>query len=78
MKTFLTITFDSEGAKPSDVVERLSMLGFKPAHGNYDFVYDWGNKDSESKVRVEDAVWFGDKVHATLRGSKVLFQLETI
>jgi hypothetical protein len=79
MKTYMTISFDSEGAKPSEVVERLAMLGFKPAQGNYDFVYDWGsNNDSQSDVGVDDAVWFADKVHATLRGSKVLFTLETI
>ena len=74
MKTYLTVTFDSEGAKPSDVVERLAMLGFKPTHGNYDFEYEW----QDPSANVQDAVWFADKVHATLRGSKVAFQIETI
>ncbi len=73
MKTYLTISFDSEGSKPSDVAERLSMLGFKPTQGNYDFVYDWGGN-----ATVEDALWFADKVHATLRGTKVHFKIETI
>ncbi|RLF47596.1 MAG: hypothetical protein DRN20_05765 [Thermoplasmata archaeon] len=73
MKTYLTITFDSEGAKPSEVAERLAMLGFKPTQGNYDFVYEWGRE-----ATIEDALWFADKIHAALRGYRVLFKVETI
>lgn len=72
MITYLKITFSSEGAKPKEVVDRLSTLGFKPTHGNYDFMYEW-----DKKAGVKDAVWFADKVHATLEGMNVLFQIET-
>ena len=72
MKTYLRITFNSEGAKPSEVVSRLQSLGFKPITGDYDFVYVW-----DSSATVEDAIWFADKVHSTLQGYSTIFQIET-
>ena len=72
MKTYITVFFSSEGASPSQVVERLQMLGFKPTQGNYDFVYEWGEKAS-----VQDAVWFADKIQTSLEGMHVRFKTET-
>lgn len=69
----MTVTFHSEGLKPSEVVERLHMLGFKPTYGPYDFEYEWG-KDAS----VKEAIWFADRIHETLKGCKVLFHLETV
>ncbi len=73
MKTYLKVTFYSEGSKPSEIVSALEGLGFKPITGWYDFVYDWGNN-----ATVEDAIWFADKIHETLKGMYVHFQLETV
>ena len=73
MKSYLTITFNSEGMKPSAIVERLHMLGFKPTHGPYDFTYDWGKNAS-----VKEAIWFADKIQEVLKGCNVLFHLETV
>ena len=73
MKTYLKIMFNSEGASPSEVMERLQSLGFRPITGAYDMVYEWDNG-----ATVKDAIWFADKVHETLKGFKVLFELETI
>lgn len=73
MKTYLTVYFSSEGAKPSEVTDALLDLGFKPTKGNYDYVYEWGDvKD------VRDVIWFGDRVHLGLKGYNVRFKLETI
>jgi hypothetical protein len=72
MKTYLTVTFSSEGTKPSEVVARLQSLGFKPITGSYDFVYDW-----DSSATIEEAIWFADKIHATLEGYHTHFQIET-
>ena len=74
MKTYLTIMFNSEGKTPSDVKDQLMNMGFKAAQGNYDFVYDWDDK----ATNVDELVWFADKVHATLKTSKVYFNIETI
>ena len=49
-------------------------MGFKATKGNYDFVYEW-KKDSAD---LEELIWFADKVHSALKGSKVFFKIETI
>ena len=72
MKTYLSVTFNAEGAKPSEVVERLANIGLKPAQGNYDFIYEW-----DKEATLKDAIWFADKIHAELQGTGALFQVET-
>ncbi len=74
MKTYLTIMFNSEGALPSEIKNQLMNMGFKATKGNYDFVYDWG----DDRASVEELVFFADKVHATLKNNKVLFNIETV
>jgi len=74
LKTYLTITFNSEGSKPSEVKNQLLNLGFKTAKGSYDFVYDW----VEEAVTVEELVWFADKVHSALKKHNVFFTIETV
>ncbi len=72
MITYLTVTFSTDGARPSEVVNRLVAIGFKPTRGNYDFAYEW-----DKKARVEDAVWLADKIHETMKGMNVRFRTET-
>ncbi len=74
MKTYLTIMFNSEGSKPSEVKDQLLNMGFKVTKGNYDFVYEW----NEESTNVEDLVWFADKVHSALKRSNVYFTIETL
>jgi len=73
VKTYLTIWFNSEGASPSEVVERLRAMGFKPMRGYYDHVYDW-----KKEVTIEDILQLSDALHETLRGLKVIYKLETV
>ncbi|MEE8322864.1 MAG: hypothetical protein V3R57_04495 [Candidatus Bathyarchaeia archaeon] len=73
MRTYLMIWFNSEGAKPKKVVERLESIGFKPMRGPYDHVYEW-TKDAN----LEKILQLGDIVHNALTGLKVLYKLETI
>ena len=72
MRTYLTVMFSTEGSHPSEVVDRLQMIGFKPCTGNYDFVYEWDNN-----ATLEDTIYFADKVHEVLKGMGVLFSTET-
>jgi len=74
MKTYLKIMFNSEGALPSEVKDSLMNMGFEATKGNYDFVYDWPNNIEE----VDELVFFADKVHAALKNSNVIFNIETI
>jgi hypothetical protein len=73
MKTYLTVMFSSEGASPSEVTNRLAMLGFKPLTGQWDFVYEW-----DKSADVQDAIFFGDKITQVLKGNNVIFKIETI
>ena len=72
MITYLTVTFSTEGARPSEVADRLKAIGFRPTTGNYDFIYEW-----DRNARAEDALSLADRVQASLRGSQVLFKVET-
>jgi len=74
MKTYLTLTFSTEGEKPSEVSSRLQGIGFEPMTGNYDFVYVWRKKN----VKPGEALALADLVQATLKGMKVLFKFETV
>ena len=67
------IWFNSEGAEPQKIVEKLEGIGFKPMRGPYDHVYEW-TKD----VDLDKILQLGDIVHKALKGLKVLYKLETI
>jgi hypothetical protein len=73
MKTFVTVTFSTEGARPSVVVDALHNLGFEPTTGNYDGVYTW-----DKQATIEDAIYLIDKVISSLKGMKVLLKFETV
>jgi|HubBroStandDraft_2_1064218.scaffolds.fasta_scaffold2809454_1 hypothetical protein len=73
METYLRVTFHSEGAKPSEVADRLRTFGFVPTQGNYDFVYDWnGNAGREQLLDLSA------EITRLLRGYGVLFEIETV
>ncbi len=73
MKTYITILFNSEGGRPSDVVDELMQLGFKPIAGPYDMVYEWPRQAS-----VREAIEFADQIQLTLEGLGVFFKIETV
>ena len=73
METYLRVTFHSEGAKPSEVADRLQEFGFVPTQGNYDFVYDWrGSPTAEQRLDLLE------ELTRRLRGYRVLFEVETV
>ncbi len=67
------IWFNSEGAEPKVVVERLQDLGFRPMRGPYDHVYEWTNE-----ANIQDILQLGNTIHKALQGLKVLYKLETV
>lgn len=73
MKTYLIVWFSSEGDVPSEVISRLTSLGFNPITGNYDFEYTWRKKPS-----LEQLFSFIDQIQKTLEGSKAYFKVETV
>jgi len=72
MKTYLLVFHSSEGATPSEVVERITSVGFKVMKGYYDFVYEW-----EDQENVEEVVKIADILHTVLKGTGTTFKLET-
>ncbi|MCW6167182.1 MAG: hypothetical protein LVQ64_01880 [Thermoplasmatales archaeon] len=73
METYLRVTFDSEGATPSEIADRLRSLGFQPTQGNYDFVYDWNGGATTDQV-----LDLSDELTRRLRGYGVRFEIETV
>ena len=73
METYLRVTFDSEGSRPSEIASRLQTFGFVPTQGNYDFVYDWNGQASRDQL-----LDLYDEVSRLLRGYGVLVELETV
>jgi len=73
MRTYLNVWFNSEGERASRITERLMSMGFRPMHGNYDYVYDWARIAS-----MQESLALGDQVHETLKGCNVVFKLETV
>jgi hypothetical protein len=73
MKTYITVFFGTEGAKPSKVFDALNNLGFESTTGNFDGVYNW-----DKQATLDDAINLADKVIATLKGMGVMVKLETV
>ena len=72
MKTYLLVYHSSEGKPPTEVVERIASVGFKPMKGYYDFVYEWNEQES-----VEEVLKIADVLHNVLKGTGTTFKLET-
>ncbi len=72
MKTYLTVFFNSNGDKPSEVTKTFKDLGFELTRGDYDYKYDW-----EDGASLDQIVSISDKIQELLRGKKILFQIET-
>jgi len=75
--TLVSVWFYSEGASPSQVIQRLTELGFKPIRGAYDFVYEH-SEDNMTETDLSNAIIeISNALHKTLSGFKVLYNLET-
>lgn len=72
MKTYLTVWFNSEGKKASDVTKRLMGLGFRVTRGVYDYEYDWRRNPS-----LDEIFSLSDNVHETLHGCNTYFKVES-
>ena len=73
MKSYLTVWFNSDGASPVEITDRLMSMGFQPQKGNYDYIYNWGKKPT-----TDDALELANQVHLTLKGCNVLFKIESL
>jgi len=75
--TRVSVWFYSEGASPSQVMSKLTELGFKPIRGAYDFVYEH-SEDNLTEADLGSAIIeISNALHKTLSGFKVLYNLDT-
>lgn len=73
MRTYVRMTFHSEGANPMKVVEAMQGLGFEESMGMHDFVYKW-----KEKATIEDVIHLMDQMHGRLKGLDVNYEITTI
>jgi hypothetical protein len=73
MRTYVRMTFHSEGASPLKVIETMRGLGFEESMGMHDFVYKW--KDATS---IDEVARLMTEMHERLRGLDVNYEITTI
>jgi len=73
MRTYVRMTFHSEGADPTKVVDVMHGLGFEESMGMHDFVFKW-----KEKAGIEDVIRLTTQMHERLRGLDVNYEITTI
>jgi len=73
MRTYVRMSFHSEGAGPLKVVVAMRTLGFEESMGLKDFVYKW-----KEPTTIDDVVRFTSKMHDRLKGLRVNYEITTI
>ena len=75
--TRVSVWFYSEGASPSQVISKLTDLGFKPITGAHDFVYEHSDDNMTEADLGSAIIEISNALHKTLSGFKVLFSLDS-
>ena len=75
MKTYVSISFSSESAPASEIMQTLLDMGFEPTLGTHDLVYDWGDDEDMTPAT---AINFLDRTQKKLKGMNVLLHFETV
>ncbi|MCI4338792.1 MAG: hypothetical protein L3J68_00460 [Thermoplasmata archaeon] len=73
MRTYVRMTFHSEGADPLKVMEVMRQLGFEESMGMHDFVYKW-----KEKAALENVIRLVAEMHGRLKGLDVNYEITTI
>ena len=74
MKTYVTVSFSSEGGAASLVSQKLIEMGFESTIGSHDFMYDWKDKD----VSPAEILNFIDRIQTKLKGQGIRINVTTI
>ena len=73
MRTYVRMTFHSEGADPTKVLEVMRSVGFEESMGMHDFVFKW-----KEKATLDDVIHLVTTMHERLKGLDVNYELTTI
>jgi hypothetical protein len=75
--TRVQVWFNSEGTSPSEVIRKLTELGFTPVRGVYDFIYEHSQSDMNDGELGTAIIHIADALHTALSGFKILYTLDT-
>lgn len=70
MRTYVDVTFNSDGINPIDIVKEFDKLGLKPVRGTHDFYFDWSSDEEFRKKVVE--------IHEMLKDKGIFYRLHTV
>ncbi len=73
MRTYVRMTFHSEGANPIQVLDAMRALGFEESMGMHDFVYKW-----KDRATLEEVLKLMTEMHDRLKGLDVHYEITTI
>ncbi len=73
MRTYVRMTFHSEGANPIKVLDAMRALGFEESMGMHDFVYKW-----KDRATLEEVLKLMTEMHDRLKGLDVHYEITTI
>ncbi len=73
MRTYVRMSFHSEGASPVKVLDVMRALGFEEAMGMHDFVYKW-----KDRTTLHEVLQLTSQMHEHLKGLDVNYEITTI
>jgi hypothetical protein len=73
MRTYVRMTFHSEGADPTKVLAAMRAVGFEESMGMHDFVFRW-----KDKATLDDVIRLVTEMHERLNGLDVHYEITTI
>ena len=73
LKTYLSLMINTDSCLPSEITNKLEVLGFETSLGSHDFVYTW-----KDEVTHEHVVSFIDRVQQELKGMNVRFNVTSM
>ena len=76
-KTYMSVTFHSGSAQPSEITNVLREYGWKPVYGSYDYVYEWEKDFTETEEAQEEYWEHITNVHHRLKPLNVWYNLRT-
>ncbi len=73
MRTYVRMSFHSEGASPVKVLDVMRALGFEEALGIHDFIYQW-----KDRTTIDEVVRLTSEMHERLHGLDVSYEITTV
>ena len=70
MRTYVDVTFNSDGVDPIEIVKDFEKLGLRPIRGVHDFCFDWSS-DEDFRKKIKE-------IHEAMKGKIIQYRLNTV